>query len=107
MRERQRELAEDADVVIEGRDIGTVVAPDAEVKVYLHADRRCAPAGGWPNGPTSGPTRSPPTCARRDKSDAARMQPAEDADADRHDRALRSRRSSTGSRQLVRERAPA
>ena len=27
MRARQRELADDGDVVIEGRDIGTVVAP--------------------------------------------------------------------------------
>ena len=41
MRERQRELGSEGDVVIEGRDIGTVVAPDAEVKVYLVAD----PAG--------------------------------------------------------------
>ena len=31
MRERQRELGHEGDVVIEGRDIGTVVAPDAEV----------------------------------------------------------------------------
>jgi len=31
MRERQRELADDGDVVIEGRDIGTVVVPDAPV----------------------------------------------------------------------------
>src|SRR5437763_14151069 len=38
MRERQRELAAEGDVVIEGRDIGTVVAPQAEVKVYLEAD---------------------------------------------------------------------
>ena len=38
MRARQRELADDGDVVIEGRDIGTVVAPNAEVKVYLNAD---------------------------------------------------------------------
>jgi len=38
MRERQRELGHQGDVVIEGRDIGTVVAPDAEVKVYLNAD---------------------------------------------------------------------
>jgi cytidylate kinase len=28
MRERQRELAADGDVVIEGRDIGTVVVPE-------------------------------------------------------------------------------
>jgi CMP/dCMP kinase len=38
MRERQRELGEHGDVVIEGRDIGTVVAPDAAVKVFLTAD---------------------------------------------------------------------
>ena len=38
MRERQRALAEDGDVVIEGRDIGTVVVPDADVKVYLIAE---------------------------------------------------------------------
>src|SRR5262245_39496836 len=38
MRDRQRELGGAGDVVIEGRDIGTVVAPDAEVKVYLVAD---------------------------------------------------------------------
>src|SRR5207244_12905293 len=39
MRIRQRELGEAGDVVIEGRDIGTVVAPAAAVKVYLAADR--------------------------------------------------------------------
>ena len=38
MRERQRELGHQGNVVIEGRDIGTVVAPNAEVKVYLVAD---------------------------------------------------------------------
>src|SRR5438034_6587346 len=38
MRERQRELAAEGNVVIEGRDIGTVVAPGAEVKVYLVAE---------------------------------------------------------------------
>jgi cytidylate kinase len=34
----QRELIGDGDIVVEGRDIGTVVAPDADVKVYLTAD---------------------------------------------------------------------
>lgn len=33
----QRRLAERRDIVVEGRDIGTVVFPDAEVKVYLTA----------------------------------------------------------------------
>jgi cytidylate kinase len=35
--ERQRALAARADVVMEGRDIGTNVRPDAELKVYLDA----------------------------------------------------------------------
>jgi cytidylate kinase len=38
MRERQRALGAAGDAVIEGRDIGAVVAPGAEVKVYLEAD---------------------------------------------------------------------
>ena len=37
---RQRELACDGWIVMEGRDIGTVVLPDAELKVYLDADVR-------------------------------------------------------------------
>jgi len=36
--ERQREVMSDGDWVAEGRDIGTVVAPDAAVKVFLTAD---------------------------------------------------------------------
>lgn len=35
---RQRELMSEGDWVAEGRDIGTVVAPDAELKVFLDAD---------------------------------------------------------------------
>lgn len=38
MRARQRVLAGSADSVLEGRDIGTHVCPDAEVKVYLVAE---------------------------------------------------------------------
>lgn len=38
MRVRQRELGRAGDSVIEGRDIGVVVVPDAEVKVWLVAD---------------------------------------------------------------------
>ena len=34
----QREMAEGLDVVLEGRDIGTVVFPDAEFKFFLIAD---------------------------------------------------------------------
>src|ERR687891_588122 len=35
--EKQRDLLADGDWVAEGRDIGTVVAPDAAVKVFLTA----------------------------------------------------------------------
>ena len=38
MVELQREMGRKGDVVAEGRDIGTVVFPDAEVKVFLTAD---------------------------------------------------------------------
>ena len=36
--ELQRELIGDGGIVVEGRDIGTVVAPGADVKIYLTAD---------------------------------------------------------------------
>ena len=45
--EKQRELAREDSVVMDGRDIGTVVLPDAEVKIFLtasaevRAERRC------------------------------------------------------------------
>jgi len=48
----QREVIGDGDIVVEGRDIGSVVWPEAEVKVYLSADpdaravRRAAEQGG-------------------------------------------------------------
>ncbi len=38
MREEQRRIASDHSVVMEGRDIGTVVFPEAQVKIYLDAD---------------------------------------------------------------------
>lgn len=38
--EKQRALMNQGDWVAEGRDIGTVVAPDAELKVFLTADPR-------------------------------------------------------------------
>jgi CMP/dCMP kinase len=37
---KQRELIERGDWVAEGRDIGTVVAPDAALKIFLTADPR-------------------------------------------------------------------
>ena len=50
--ELQRQIIGDGGIVVEGRDIGSVVAPDAPVKLYLTADaearavRRAAEAGG-------------------------------------------------------------
>ena len=38
MVKRQREVAEGKNVVCEGRDIGTVVFPDAQIKVFMVAD---------------------------------------------------------------------
>jgi cytidylate kinase len=38
MRGRQRDLGHSGDSVIEGRDIGVIVVPEAEVKVWLVAD---------------------------------------------------------------------
>lgn len=34
----QRKISEDANVVMDGRDIGTTVLPDAEIKVFMQAD---------------------------------------------------------------------
>jgi CMP/dCMP kinase len=79
MRDRQRELGRDGDVVIEGRDIGTVVAPDAEVKVFLVADREERAKRRIAERPGIGADALATDLRLRDESDAARMQPASDA----------------------------
>jgi CMP/dCMP kinase len=79
MRERQRELADDGNVVIEGRDIGTVVAPQAEVKVYLNAERSIRAGRRLAERPEIGADALATDLRLRDESDAARMRPAEDA----------------------------
>jgi cytidylate kinase len=80
MRDRQRELGRIGDVVIEGRDIGTVVAPDAEVKVYLSADAQTRARRRQAERPDIGGDALATDLRLRDQSDAARMQPAEDAE---------------------------
>jgi len=45
--QRQRRLARDGGVVMEGRDIGTVVFPDAELKVFLTASARVRGERRW------------------------------------------------------------
>ena len=75
-------LAAGAGIVAEGRDIGTVVAPDAPVKVFLTASesvraaRRSADLAADP-GATVAVTQAEQ--ARRDRSDAAQMARAADA----------------------------
>ena len=79
MRERQRELAELGDAVIEGRDIGTVVCPNADVKVYLQAERAIREQRRLAERPDIGADALATDLRARDESDMARMQPAADA----------------------------
>ena len=79
MRERQRELASQADAVMEGRDIGTVVAPGADVKVYLTADEGIRTQRRQSERPDIGADALATDLRLRDESDASRMEPAADA----------------------------
>ncbi len=106
MRERQRELGALGHVVIEGRDIGTVVAPNAEVKIFLNADegerarRRVAERPGLAADALATDLRL------RDERDAAQMQAA--ADAERIDTTVLTIDDVVARiEELVRERQPA
>jgi CMP/dCMP kinase len=80
MRERQRELAEAGDVVMEGRDIGTIVVPDADVKVYLSADSDVRARRRQAERPDIGGDALVTDLRRRDERDAPRLRPAPDAE---------------------------
>jgi CMP/dCMP kinase len=80
MRDRQRELGQHGNVVIEGRDIGTVVAPDAEVKIYLNAESGTRARRRQAERPDIGGDALATDLRLRDESDAVRMQPAPDAE---------------------------
>jgi CMP/dCMP kinase len=83
----QRALAAEGGIVMVGRDIGTVVLPDADLKVYLDASaaerarRRGAERGLDPSDPEVGAIRS--DLERRDAVDSGRaiapLRAAEDA----------------------------
>jgi cytidylate kinase len=83
----QRQLAADAGIVMVGRDIGTVVLPDADLKVYLDASaaerarRRALERGLDPDGPETAAIRT--DLERRDAVDSGRavapLRPADDA----------------------------
>jgi cytidylate kinase len=80
MRERQRALASEGNVVIEGRDIGTVVAPAADVKIYLIADSKIRARRRQAERPDIGADALVTDLRDRDRNDAPRMRPAEDAE---------------------------
>ena len=79
MRDRQRELADQGNAVVEGRDIGTVVCPDAEVKVYLVADPGERARRRLSDRPEIGAEALATDLRLRDERDAAQMRPAPDA----------------------------
>lgn len=74
--ERQRAIAAEGDIVVAGRDIGTVVLPDAPLKVFLdasvdeRADRRIAERGLDPKGEEAEAVRE--QLRRRDYQDRNR-----------------------------------
>ncbi len=84
---QQRTIAQTSDIVVEGRDIGTVVFPDAEVKVFLTASpeerarRRAAQQAA--SGVLVDPAGVRESIIRRDELDSTRevapLQPAHDA----------------------------
>jgi len=43
----QRDLRDDRDLIAEGRDMGTVVFPDADLKIFLKADARTRAIRRW------------------------------------------------------------
>jgi CMP/dCMP kinase len=74
---RQRELIGTGGIVVEGRDIGTTVAPDADVKIFLtaeeqvRAERRGAEiAGGGPDPQVLAATSA--SLRQRDAADSGR-----------------------------------
>ena len=79
MRERQRALGSVGDVVIEGRDIGSVVAPDAEVKVFLVADEAERARRRGAERPEEEADTLAADLRARDERDAVNTRPADDA----------------------------
>jgi cytidylate kinase len=79
MRTRQHDLAQAGDAVIEGRDIGTVVVPEAPVKVYLVADPSVRARRRLAERPEIGADALVTDLQVRDASDAERTVPADDA----------------------------
>lgn len=79
MRERQRALAILGNFVIEGRDIGRVVVPDAEVKVFLVADESERARRRLAEREDVGSDALAKDLRQRDEHDAENTLPADDA----------------------------
>ncbi|MGI8479239.1 MAG: (d)CMP kinase [Gaiellaceae bacterium] len=79
MRDRQRSLGSSGDIVIEGRDIGSIVAPDAEVKVFLLAEEAERIRRRSADRPETNAEVLAAELRRRDEHDAVNTQPADDA----------------------------
>jgi cytidylate kinase len=83
----QREEAQRGEIVVAGRDIGTVVLPDADLKVYLDAPRLERARRRWEQAQSRGETIGIASVMRelerRDAIDSGRelspLRPAEDA----------------------------
>ena len=91
MVEHQRALGASGGVVMEGRDIGTVVFPDAEVKIFLDAapevrgNRRFRQAG--PNDPMPTAAAAQPATPETEQAKQARQAVIEEMrERDRRDR---------------------
>jgi cytidylate kinase len=79
MRGRQRALGLIGDSVIEGRDIGTVVVPDADVKVFLLADEGERARRRTGERPGVAAETLAADLRKRDEHDAVNTLPAPDA----------------------------
>lgn len=83
----QKKIAEENDIIMDGRDIGTVVLPDAELKIFLtaspeaRADRRYAELKDRPDAPSYEQVLA--DIIKRDRDDSTRavspLKMAEDA----------------------------
>lgn len=83
----QKKIAEENDIIMDGRDIGTVVLPDAELKIFLtaspeaRADRRYAELKDKPDAPSYEQVLA--DIIKRDRDDSTRavspLKMAEDA----------------------------
>ena len=80
LRARQRVLAAEGDAVMEGRDIGMVVCPDAEVKIFLTADPEERARRRTDERPGLGADALATDLRLRDRRDAKQLEAAPDAE---------------------------